>query len=112
MSEIRDPRAGRCPDGGHCHSVDPCEPGACYRVKVAGPLSGVHPGDRWPAAPEPMPEPEWSIAWTELSGYVEEARADGGTIDPAVLADYMAELKERHVTGPIRAWMKRLAGDQ
>jgi hypothetical protein len=47
-------RAGRCPDGGYCHGdsftagSEPCA-GVCYRVRVASPLSGVFPGDRWPA---------------------------------------------------------------
>jgi hypothetical protein len=36
-----------CPDGGTCHH----ECGAwCWRVQMCGPLSGVFPGDRWPAA--------------------------------------------------------------
>jgi len=44
----------RCPDDGVCHGStiavgsEPCAPGECYRVRVAGPLSGVYPGDRWP----------------------------------------------------------------
>jgi hypothetical protein len=46
----------RCPDGGGCHGPSPavtgqpCPDGACYRVRMAGPLSGVFPGDRWPDA--------------------------------------------------------------
>lgn len=53
---MTDPRSGRCPDDGYCHgsSIDagsePCAPGACYRVRHAGPLSGVYPYDRWPDA--------------------------------------------------------------
>jgi hypothetical protein len=41
-----DPRARRCPDGGACHHS--CAAG-CYRVRVAGPLTGAFPGDKWPA---------------------------------------------------------------
>jgi hypothetical protein len=47
-------RSERCPDGGYCHGQtfaagsEPCPPGACFRVRNAGPLSGVFPGDRWP----------------------------------------------------------------
>jgi hypothetical protein len=38
--------SGKCPDGGACHHG--CE-GSCWRVSWCGPLSGVFPGDRWPA---------------------------------------------------------------
>lgn len=38
----------RCPDDGRCHHA--CPPGACFRVHSAGPLSGVFPGDVWPAS--------------------------------------------------------------
>lgn len=47
-------RSGRCPDGGYCHGQtlaagsEPCPEGSCFRVRNAGPLSGVFPGDRWP----------------------------------------------------------------
>lgn len=37
---------GRCPDDGTCHHL--CE-SSCYRVFCCGPLSGVFPGDEWPA---------------------------------------------------------------
>lgn len=43
--------AGACPDGGTCHhgcNLSRPKP-ACWRVRYAGPLSGVFPGDRWPA---------------------------------------------------------------
>ncbi|MFC9432755.1 hypothetical protein [Nocardia sp. NPDC057030] len=36
-----------CPDGGTCHHV--CAPADCFRVRCCGPLSGVFPGDTWPA---------------------------------------------------------------
>lgn len=39
---------GRCPDGGSCHHLCPSV-GECFRVDCCGPLSGVYPGDRWPA---------------------------------------------------------------
>lgn len=39
-------RRMRCPDGGMCHHD--CEPGACFRVRGCGPLSGVYPNDEWP----------------------------------------------------------------
>lgn len=35
-----------CPDGGKCHHG--CSTG-CWRVTTCGPLSGVFPGNRWPA---------------------------------------------------------------
>lgn len=37
-----------CPDGGACHHE--CAPVSCFRVGSCGPLSGVYPGDRWPAS--------------------------------------------------------------
>lgn len=37
---------GRCPDRGTCHHGCGAK---CFRVQWAGPLSGVFPGDRWPA---------------------------------------------------------------
>lgn len=46
-----------CPDGGTCHHE--CER-ACFRVKSAAPLSGVFPGNRWPAeivAKHSIPDP-------------------------------------------------------
>lgn len=42
------PEKSRCPDGGACHHG--CAATECFRVIGAGPLSGVFPGDRWPAA--------------------------------------------------------------
>jgi hypothetical protein len=36
---------GRCPDGATCHHG--CSRG-CFRVRYAGPLTGVYPGDDWP----------------------------------------------------------------
>lgn len=52
---VRAEREGRCPDGGYCHGSnlaagsEPCPEGGCLRVRTSGPLSGVYPGDRWPA---------------------------------------------------------------
>lgn len=43
-------------------------------------------------------------AWTELTGYVSEAVADGGQIDPIQMRDYMRELKRRALA-PMRQWM-------
>jgi hypothetical protein len=40
------PSDRECPDGGACHHG--CTTG-CFRVAWAGPLSGVFPGDTWPA---------------------------------------------------------------
>jgi hypothetical protein len=34
-----------CPDGGTCHHA--CRM-ACFRVRNCEPLSGVHPGNKWP----------------------------------------------------------------
>jgi hypothetical protein len=36
----------KCPDDGVCHHG--CAPGPCFRVKMAGPLSGAYPDDDWP----------------------------------------------------------------
>jgi hypothetical protein len=43
---VPDREAEGCPDGGTCHHG--CTTG-CFRVSWAGPLSGVYPGDEWPA---------------------------------------------------------------
>lgn len=53
-----------CPDGGVCHhnSHHDCAV-FCWRTQHAGPLSGVYPGDRWPA---------------ELTRRSDGARGDGG----------------------------------
>lgn len=41
-----------CPDGGTCHHNDHHDCAVfCWRTRHAGPLSGVYPGDRWPAEP-------------------------------------------------------------
>lgn len=45
---MSDHKAGGCPDGGVCHHW--CADGPCFRVGSCGPLSGVFPGDQWPAA--------------------------------------------------------------
>lgn len=52
-----------------------------------------------------VPTADWSGAWAELTGYVDGARLDGGTIDPAALADYLVELK-RKALAPVRDWMR------
>jgi hypothetical protein len=36
-----------CPDGGTCHHVCAISE-RCWRVRNAGPLSGVYPDDEWP----------------------------------------------------------------
>jgi hypothetical protein len=39
---------------------EPCpagQPGQCFRVRYAGPLSGVFPGDQWPEAIASPPAP-------------------------------------------------------
>jgi hypothetical protein len=39
-------RAGACPDDGACHHQ--CDPGSCFRVHHAGPLTVAGFGDTWP----------------------------------------------------------------
>ena len=53
------------------------------------------------------PRGDWSAAWAELNGYVQEACADGGMIDPADLRSFMVELK-RKALAPVREWMAAL----
>lgn len=50
------------------------------------------------------PQDEFAAAWTELTGYVQQAVDDGGAIKPADLMAYMAELK-RTALAPVREWM-------
>ncbi len=56
-----------------------------------------------------MPKPQWGTAWTELYGYVSEAAAEGSS-DAELIRQYMVELKERYVTGPVKAWIRDRAG--
>jgi hypothetical protein len=56
------------------------------------------------AVGNPPPAADWSTSWSHLLGYVQQAREDGTTIEPAELLDYMASLK-RQALAPIRAWM-------
>lgn len=58
-----------------------------------------------------VPTADWSGAWAELTGYVDGARLDGGTIDPALLADYLDELK-RKALGPLRDWMQSVTSGE
>lgn len=83
-----DPRDNRCPDQGYCHSSEPCDPGQCYRVKVAGPFSGVFPGDVWPdevlaaAGVEPRtPDVQWRLLRDAeaLRGHLDALNESGTT---------------------------------
>jgi hypothetical protein len=52
---------------------------------------------------------EYSRAWAELVGYVQQARDDHDRIEPGPLLDYLSELKTR-ATGPVRDWMRSVGG--
>ena len=52
-----------------------------------------------------MPQDDYGAAWTELTGYVQEAVDDGGTIKPDLLLAYLTELK-RTALKPVAEWMK------
>ena len=51
-----------------------------------------------------MPGDNYGAAWAELTGFVQEAVDDGGTIQPADLLTYLTELK-RTALAPVREWM-------
>lgn len=51
------------------------------------------------------PRANWGKAWTELTGYVIQARDDGEPLDPEVLLAYMQELKTRALE-PISQWLQ------
>lgn len=53
--------------------------------------------------PSPGPRADFPAAWAELTGYVQAAVDDGGTINPAGMLAYMAELK-RAALAPVREW--------
>lgn len=55
-----------------------------------------------------VPQPAYGEVWAELTGYVDEAVEDGGTIDPQEMRDYLGELKRRALA-PVRDWVKRTA---
>ena len=52
----------------------------------------------------PMPQDDYGASWAELTGYVQEAVADGGVIKPAEFLIYLAELK-RAALKPVTEWM-------
>jgi hypothetical protein len=55
-----------------------------------------------------VPQPTYSEAWAELTGYVHEAIDDGGTIAPADLAAYMRQLRH-NALAEVREWVTRTA---
>jgi hypothetical protein len=61
----------------------------------------------WLDIANPIPGADYASAWTELRGYVAEAVADGGTIDPANMLRYLDELKRRALA-PGRDWIAKL----
>lgn len=65
---------------------------------------------RWQSIEGPPPA-RYSDAWTELTGYVQEAVNDGGQIDPEHLAAYMRELRHKALA-PAREWIARITGEQ
>lgn len=54
-----------------------------------------------------VPAADYGSAWTELRGYVAQALADGGLINPVDLLPYMDELRHRALA-PVRDWMSKL----
>ena len=58
----------------------------------------------------PIPQPDWSGAWAELTGYVREARDDGCALIAEDLLIYMREL-EHKALAPVRAWMDGVRGE-
>lgn len=65
---------------------------------------------RWQSIEGPPPA-RYSDAWTELTGYVQEAVNDGGQIDPEHLAAYMRELRHKALA-PAREWIRNITGKQ
>jgi hypothetical protein len=63
---------------------------------------GVNTSPNWPSA-------DLLGAWAQLTGYVQQAIDDGGTIDPQSLLDFLVELK-REAMKPIRDHMAKLTG--
>lgn len=55
-----------------------------------------------------MPQAEYGAAWTELTGYVQDALDCGEPIDVEHMAAYMAEIRRRALA-PVREWVKRTA---
>lgn len=60
--------------------------------------------------PAKIPIPDWRTAWLELSGFVQEAVDDGGTIDPLTFQEYMRELEDTAMA-PSRAWFKQMTSE-
>jgi hypothetical protein len=59
---------------------------------------------RWQTIQGPPPA-RYQDAWTELTGYVMEACADGGQIDPVAFLAYMRE-KRHEALAPAREWAR------
>jgi hypothetical protein len=83
-----------CPDGGTCHHE--CAT-ACWRVRWVGPLSGVYPGDRWPAEVR------------AAAGEALEPDVDGAMIT-ALKAIYVQVAGGKHTVSGQKAWIRALAG--
>jgi|SRR5450755_443965 hypothetical protein len=54
-----------------------------------------------------FPKAEWGESWAELTGYVRQAREDGGMISPADLEKFLAELR-RKALKPVREYLNRI----
>ncbi|MFD9950825.1 hypothetical protein ACFWYW_58975 [Nonomuraea sp. NPDC059023] len=61
----------------------------------------------WIDIPNPIPEPDYASAWTELRGYVEHAVQDGSGIDADSMLAYLDDLKRRALA-PGRDWIAKL----
>lgn len=95
----------RCSEPGNHHpsmrlSDSPC--GFCREEEEKEEVE-ITDDDRQPVPPPP-PKAEWSGAWAELTGYVQQARDDETEIDPSMLLDYLGELR-RKALAPVREWM-------
>jgi hypothetical protein len=62
----------------------------------------------WQAIDGPPPA-DYATAWAELTGYVQQARDDGGQIDPERLLVYMRELRHNALAAG-REWINQRTG--
>lgn len=99
-------RRATCPDGGACHHscalsrevTIPQQSSACWRVRNAGPLSGMFEGDRWPRAVKA----KHGIVVGDVEATLDERLAEQG----------FRSFERSNVRDVVREWLGDIAGRQ
>jgi hypothetical protein len=99
LDATREVEAHGCPDGGTCHHG--CAPGACFPVKTCAPVSGVYPGDVWPAA-----ERAKMLAWWSDKETAQRRTEDALT---RLLHAHRASIDAANRAGDTTAYLEQLS---